>query len=59
MWRARARKPRVCTLAVSRREGYELSPGAIRNTAPGIDCIVMLLVGEENLREVTMFTVTQ
>ena len=28
-------------------------------TAPGIDRIVMLLAGEENLREVTMFPMTQ
>jgi aspartyl-tRNA synthetase len=28
-------------------------------TAPGIDRIVMLLAGEENLREVTMFPMNQ
>jgi aspartyl-tRNA synthetase len=50
--------------------GVELSSGAIRNhrpdvmrkafaIAPGIDRIVMLLAGEENLREVVLFPMNQ
>ena len=53
----RARRPKTKFAGMLNAFRYGAPPHG--GTAPGIDRIVMLLAGEENLREVTMFPMNQ